>query len=151
MSIGLGLDFDPYLPCNSHHVYRTPASAASSTTSGVTTSSQTTRTASTATADAQNQTNQTGTRIKIFLSYKFINKRRCVFLHKFEKYFPATTSTTTTSAPPTNATSAANAETANNNPFANLLQQILTLSAASQSPSTPISNNIMNNSGNLNN
>lgn len=89
MSIGLGLDFDPYLPCNSHHIYRTPTSTTSSTTTtGVTTSSQTTRTTSTATADAQNQTNQTGKdEWKFLFHIDIIIKKRCVFLHKFEKIF----------------------------------------------------------------
>jgi len=52
MSIGLGLDFDPYLPCNSHHVYRTPGNTAA----GGVTSSQTARTMPTTMTDAQNQT-----------------------------------------------------------------------------------------------
>lgn len=121
MSIGLGLEFDPYLPCNSHHVYRTPTSAASNTATGVTTSSQT-RTASTVTTDAQNQTNQT-----------------------------ATTSTTTTSATSTNSTSATNTETANN-PFVNLVQQILQQLAGGQTqPNISISSNAPNLGENLGN
>ncbi|XP_070163006.1 large proline-rich protein BAG6 [Polyergus mexicanus] len=80
-------------------------------------------------------------------------KRRRVFLYKFIKYFPATTSTTTTSAPPTNATSTANAETThNNNPFVNLLQQILSQSTVGQSqPNISINSNAPNLVENLGN
>lgn len=52
MSVGLGLDFDPYLPCNSHHVYRTPTSTPNSGIS----SSQTTRTVPTTATATQRQT-----------------------------------------------------------------------------------------------
>jgi len=57
-------------------------------------------------------------------------------IHAFaylENVFSATTSATTTSA--ANATSATNAETAGNNPFVNLLQQILNQSTGGQAQS----------------
>lgn len=55
MSIGHSFDFDPFLPCNSHHVRR--SSTASST---VMSGSQGTRTSQTATTETQSQA-QTGT------------------------------------------------------------------------------------------
>ncbi|XP_053976344.1 large proline-rich protein BAG6 [Hylaeus volcanicus] len=51
MSIGQGLDFDPFLPCNSHHVRRT----STTTSSTVTSTPQGTRTARTSTPETQSQ------------------------------------------------------------------------------------------------
>ncbi|KAK2583506.1 hypothetical protein KPH14_009466 [Odynerus spinipes] len=50
MSMGQGLEFDPFLPCNSHHVRRTPTS-----TPNVTTTSQSTRASQTPAQETQPQ------------------------------------------------------------------------------------------------
>ncbi|XP_076230887.1 uncharacterized protein LOC143177027 isoform X3 [Calliopsis andreniformis] len=51
MSMGQGLDFDPFLPCNSHHVRRT----STTTSSTVTSTSQGTRTSQAPTTETQSQ------------------------------------------------------------------------------------------------
>lgn len=52
--MGQGLEFDPFLPCNSHHVRRTPTS-----TPNVTATSQSTRASQTPAQETQPQA-QTG-------------------------------------------------------------------------------------------
>ncbi|XP_029055080.2 large proline-rich protein BAG6 isoform X1 [Osmia bicornis bicornis] len=51
MSIGQAFDFDPFLPCNSHHVRRTSTTSSNTVTS----TSQSTQTSQTATSETQSQ------------------------------------------------------------------------------------------------
>lgn len=55
MGMGPGIDFDPFLPCNSHHVRRTPTTSSSTVTS----TSQGTRPSHVLTTETQSQM-QTG-------------------------------------------------------------------------------------------
>lgn len=59
MNLDQGLEFDPFLPCNSHHVRRLPTAASHATTSML----QRVRTSQTSATESQPQA-QTGIRLK---------------------------------------------------------------------------------------
>ncbi|CAL7944886.1 unnamed protein product [Xylocopa violacea] len=90
MSIGPAFDFDPFLPCNSHHVRRT----STTTSSTVTSTSQGTRTSQTNTAETQTQaqtattssaasntssTNTTASTLHAIQNYNFMHMLQLIF------------------------------------------------------------------------
>ncbi|XP_076643717.1 uncharacterized protein LOC143353972 [Halictus rubicundus] len=119
MSIGQMLEFDPFLPCNSHHVRPTP----STTSNTVTSMSQRPRTSQPSTSENQPQA-QTATTSATTTSNA--------------------NSTNTTSNTSTSSATASSSSSSTQNPLVNLLQQTLRGAMAGQSQPATFSSNSNN-------